>query len=280
MHKFYKFSLIIFLIIIFGLLILNETTGHFFNTNDYYFHLYRTQGACFSYYPEINCDSYAPLFAIISIPFQTEQLFILFVLFILVFLIPFLIYEKTYSIFSLLIYYTSSFVFNVLFASIFAQMLVTVFLILIIRNREFSKMDLIYYCLGCLSHNVGFLLLTPIILLKFVKLKEIPFFPFALVYQRALSVSTIFKLQPFVLWFYALFLDIKEVLILFGLFVGGFLNERVILFIPVLLALWLPIILELRPKKVKYLLYLNFALMFIFQAVIWFLDVYQSNLIN
>lgn len=281
MRNFFVITACLFAVFFVILISLVGPSNHFFNTNDYFFHLYKAQGSCFvEKYSLSECEGYAPGFSFLSSFFAgSESLFIIFVLIILIFIIPGVIYHKTRSTWSLLIYFSSSFVFNILYASIFAQMLLTVIVVLMLYSEKINVyVDTILLAIGYFTHSHWVFVLIPIMGYKFLnhfsniqKFKD--FFGFVVLKEKTLDFSTIFKLGPIINWFYSFQLDGRKLLLIAYFTVTSIIGDfRAILFVPILWAFWLPQIIEKKPGVHK-LLILNYLAWFIFECIAWFGDI-------
>jgi len=196
-------------------------TGHFSETNDYFFHFYKSNGDCFTkHYTQEACDRYPKGFEFLTSNFTNNEItFNLFALAIICFIIPLAIFTKTKSIWSIIIYFSSSFVFNVFYASIFAQAMLSLIFCLILRSEKINMKDPILLIASTFFHSKAIYVLIPVLLYKlsnkinFLKQKN---FPYVYLDFSTMNVSNTIKLGAIINWFYSLKLDDnKKLLILF-----------------------------------------------------------------
>lgn len=274
-------STIIFLFLCISLGITFEHWGEFsgwHTAGDYTFHWSRANDICpFPLYPIETCQNYRPLYQALTRVFAGQEfLFNIFPILILVFFIPFLIYSKTKSCWSLLAYYSSAFIFHTLFSSIFAQMLLTIFFVLMLYFDKFNPVrDLTFFLFGTLSHSKAFYVLTPIILYKIFskeldnhnsnKFKQFFFPTFSL--ANIPPDYLLFLANP-ISWFFSLKLSFSKNLLIFVFILGAFLQDyRSLLFLPILWSFWLPEILEKESTNKKYL----WSIVYVFWIILQFL---------
>lgn len=269
---------IVFLLFFSGIFVL---TGKFFNSNDYYFHFYRSQNKCFLEHYSLNeCKNYAPGYALISSLFSfNEGTFLLFNLFLICFLIPFIIYHYNKSILGLLIYFCSGFIFNVFYAGIFAQLLLSIFFLISISIKEFNLFDLLFLILSPFIHSTAPFFVLLMVVFKFFenfKFERLNSFVFLL--PSKLSFSVLFKLMPFPLWLYLNNLSFGKIFLILVFLFMALTDARSVLFIPLCLALWLPSQLIKKPLKIKQLIVLNLIFFFILSLILWGNDLITLNL--
>lgn len=271
-------------LLIFALMFVNhQNNGNFANSNDYFFHFERAKGKCFlgnGLYTEEKCKNYPPFLGIISSPFsQNQVIYNIFLLGILLIIIPLIICFKTKSMWSILIYFSSSYVYNTLYASIFSQMIIVLLVVLLLYNEKFKPIvDIPILIIANFTHNEGIYAIIPIIIYKIFKDKI--FFPKAFLFttliEKKLDFSSMFKLGPIINWFYTFKLSIAKILLIFFFIICGFIFDfRTILFVPVLWAYWLPEkILENKNKMYKIILGVSYVCWIFFEIFIWFRDIY------
>ena len=275
MKQFFIISLFFCIFLFTGFLALNEKTGSFFPalSSDFNFHFYKSTGLCFSQYPLESCLVYPGFYHLIASIFtQSESIFILFNIFLVGFLIPFAIYLKTKSLWSLLIYYSSSFAFNVMFSGIFAQAMLTFFVVLLLINDIFA-LDILFFAMGYFSHQKAIYVLFPVLLFKYIpillfryiklKFPKAKFFfipTFSLKIALEGLTKFVFFLVPVHLYYMFKLSFSKQILLMYFLIFASILNPRIYLFIPVLLSLWLPKMLNKKNGNIKTLLIFNYLL--------------------
>lgn len=285
MKKFLIICLLFFFVSFYGTYLNFQQEGHFSNTNDYLFHYSMAKGECLegvANYTLETCKNYPPLLSWISKPFSSNEItYQLFVLFILIILIPGIIFYSTKSVWSLLIYYSSSIVFNTIYASIFAQMMVFLIVALLLLKERFNPLiDLSLLLISPFVHNEAIYAVIPIILYKILKPKlEYFVFPaFVIFKEQTLTWSSLFKLGPIINWFYSLQLDNpKKILIFYFIVTGIIFDYRTILFIPLLWAYWLPEKIERYSNNKVYIIcnLICYFAVIIIQFFLWFWEIWS-----
>lgn len=283
--KAFLFIIAVFFLFLSGMLLIQATTGKLFNTMDYYFHFYKSKGLCYTENYSLDaCSSYPPLLSFISSPFSgSPLLFLIFNMAIFLIFIPSIIYFKTKNLWSLLIYYSSAFVFNVLYAGIFAQALLTLLIVLILREDKIVLADLIYLTIGEITHSKAFLVLMPLLFYKYFrnKFKDNNFFPFVFLKESYFDLHFAIKLMPIINYFYIIYMPISQsILILYYLVASAVIDYRASLFIPVLLAYFIPPLLRNKDRNFKGFLIIIYIAFFIMSFILCFRDIYLSNLAN
>lgn len=281
MRKFLTISIAFFLLFFGAVFYAHEHWGTFsgwIQESDYYFHFTKAKGECpANYYTQDFCVNYPPLYSILSSFFVwNEWAFNLLPMFILIFVIPSIIYHRTRSEWSLLIYFSSSIVFNIIFASVFAQMLSMVFFTIVLSFKKFDLLrDGILSLLAVLSHREAIFVMGALILFKVFreKIDEIKFsrampllgLSFSGKPDDHVGALYLFLFAPAINWIYSLKLSFSKILFIAFFFVGGIVvNYRVLLFIPILWAFWLPeIIQRFHPKERKFVVFLYLSWMFL-----------------
>lgn len=291
MNKFFIFSLFFFILFfgVFYYTYLNwgEFSG-WVNDSDYYFHWSKSNGQCPDrFYTKEACETYSPIYHILGSFFTFDEwAFNLLPMIILIFLIPYLIYRKTKSNWSILIYFSSVLIFNIMYASLFAQMMFMIFFTLILYFEKFHLIrDVGLSILGIFSHREAIFVVIPLLLLKiFGKHLDVfldgPFFalfglPFTGHPDDQAGPVYFFSFSPLINWFFTLRLSVSKILFISFFFMGAvFLNYRTLLFIPILWAFWLPEIIEKTDERYKKFLIWIYLVWIILQFVTF---VYIAN---
>lgn len=279
----YVIIFVIAFVIATGIYLSYVETQKFFNSNDYYFHLEKAKGKCLSeFYTVEACDNYPGFFHFLAGPFaENEFFFLILILSIILILIPALVLEKTNSYWSVALFFASGFPYIVLYSSILAQALLSVFFVLIIRNPENNKKDFLYLFFGLLTHSKALFVLLPLIAYKFFKNHKTEFLaPIVFLNARAFGLTELIKLFPLAIYPYMIFLGVPELTLISVYALAGFIisDFRPLLFIPLLLALWLPKIFNKRAFQIKVLISLNLSIYMIFQIILFFQDLINLNL--
>lgn len=288
MKKFLIVSVGFFLIFFSVFLITYYNWGSFSGwvvDSDYYHHWSLANGHCPErFYVLETCLKYPPLYSKITAFISwNEWLFNIFPMIISIFIIPWIIYKRTNSSWSLLIYYSSSVVFNIFFASIFPQMLFLLFFTIILYFKKFNLFrDGAIGLLSVFAHHqaiyvVIFLLVFKIFSERIDQIK-IPFlvpflsFPFSGKPDDQAGWDYFLIFSPLINWYYTFKLSKSKILaILFFFFGAYFLNYRVLLFIPVLWAFWLPELINKFNTREKLVLALIYSIWGLIQFLYFYL---------
>lgn len=271
MRRFLAISIPLFLVVLATIVIIHQFTGYYFVSNDHFFHFYRSQGDCFTeHYKVEECGGYPPLLAWLT-PFPMDELgFIIFILFLLIILIPQIIYVQTGSLWSLAIYYPSLFIFNVIYAGIYAQGLLALWFTLMLSTR-LGKHDLLLLFLGFLTHSYWAYVLIPTLVFKAIKdIEAEPVWGYVFLKDTPMDFSTFFKLIPISFWLYALSFPLAVNLLMGYFLYASFTDFRASLFIPLIFSLYFPEAVRNRNWKAKVLIALTSILFFFMQFWVTF----------
>lgn len=220
--------------------------------SDYYFHWSKANGECPTrFYDYEKCVSYSPLYSMITKYFSfSEYAFNVFPMILTIFLIPLVLYRRTKSIFSPLIYFSSAFIFTVFYASIFAHALLSLIFVLILTSKKhLTFWNGALYALSLFTHSQAVYVMLPLFLYKIWqddgKIISSAFVP-TIFFQAKnrmdeLTFNHLFFVGFPINWFYSFFLEKSKILLITFFLIGAVaINYRSILFIPLLWSVWLP----------------------------------------
>lgn len=154
-----------------------ERFSSFGASNDYLFHLYRAEGKCeelityspVKYYSIENCKNYPVGYYVLSSFFgwAGEMPFFAFNLIILCFLIPLILKRLVNNNWIIPLYFSCSFLYNVIYAGIFPQMLIALCFLcyLLFRNSQYKYL---FVGIGIFSHNLGLPFFAFVMLIDFL----------------------------------------------------------------------------------------------------------------
>lgn len=154
--------------------------GHFSNSNDYLFHFHRAKGECFL--PEhygFSCNTYPILFNLIASNFALNEIkFFLFAFALIFVLTPFLLWLNARNQWVIPFYLAISTPFNFLYAGVFPQALILVFLLGYLYLRQFNApfLGFLLVLASFFTHQYGFLFMALIFVLDHL-FKANPGFP-------------------------------------------------------------------------------------------------------
>lgn len=284
MKKAIAMSLAVFAIFSIGFLFLENSTGKMLNADDFNFHFFRANEKCYDGYKQRVCDSYAIIPKLISKFFAfTKETFILGYLLILCFVIPYLIFKK--DLLALAIYFSSSFMTSILFSGVWAQLLLTIIFILMLKTNDFKFLIALFF-VGLGTHSQAFFVLLPVIIFKFADnlfifknyLKDFKSFGIIIAPSGVLNLDGLLRLLPLPFFFQFLALKPLQLGLIFYFFIAGVLiDNRAALFIPILAALWLPELYANQNRNIKNLVYLACGIYFFCNVLIFFLAEFLFN---
>jgi hypothetical protein len=227
--------------------------GHYGFSNDYFFHFNKILGGCYEQvYSVSECGDYPNLYhSLLSfLLVSDESTYLSINLWLIFFLIPFLLLLKSNDFFTPLIYYSSMTPYYFIFAGTFAQALLTLwFVLFFLLDNFFFRFLLTIFAF--LTHRSAVYVFIPLWVYHYV-LKhyyhgqtftkfnpQIFFYGFFDWWAVLINYLT---LTPFFHYLMVFSLAYADFLLVLIYFMGAFLiaNFRANLFIPVLLALWLP----------------------------------------
>ena len=228
--------------------------------SDYYFHWSRANGECPTrFYDYEKCVSYSPMYSMITKYFSgNEIVFNFFPMILTIFLIPIILFYTTRSIFSTLIYFSSVFVFNIFYASIFAHALLSLlFVLILVSKKHLTFWNGGLYALSLFSHSQAVYVMLPLFLYKawqdYGKVILYAMSPSLILLKNKADEMTfnhLFFLGFPSNWFYTFKLEQSKVLLIFYFIIGAIaINYRSLLFIPLLWSVWLPSFYEKSPYK-------------------------------
>lgn len=245
---------IMFAAILIGLVAFHSMNSRYFDSNDFYFHFYKSRGECYTqhYTPE-ECAAYPPGFSSLAALFAGTQIgFILFCVFLIFFLIPCALLASGRSVYAPLIYFSSATPFLLLGSAIFAQALLIFVWVLALRHEKLGFWEVLAFGgLALLIHSTAVFVFAPIIMLRWWQknITGLPKFPVIILTPVNLSWSIALKVLPLPFWGLALKLPMDKIIFLAYFFVAALIIDfRASLFIPVALALWLPEIIKAQKQ--------------------------------
>jgi len=294
MNKLNLFLLVFFFVTLFGLYYsFYLSFGHFSNSNDYLFFLGRNKGECF--YPEHYADScssnkYIGYIILTQISTQiigqgnSEPIFFLFNLLFLVVLIPITLRHIVKNNWIIPLYFSVSFVFNILYSAVFPQMLIfELFLCLIIFKD--SDYKYLFWFLSFFVHEQGFAFITvSLILLELfnrmgkINFPELPFYSVIILKGVTFTgqfLDVFIKFIPFpfaFIGFKELFKQ-KQFFLLCVLLITVFasiLDIRTLLFSELILIIPFSNYVEVSKKPFKILTAILIIEYFVFQLILWY----------
>lgn len=255
--KAFFIGLIIFLFVFLVLFNYSLRSGHFGFSNDYFFHFNKFLGGCYDdVYTKKECvnypDFYHFVFSLI-LP-HDEFSFVLGNLWLIFLLIPMLMGYYSKSIFSPLIYFSSMTPFYFAFASTFAQAFMVLEFVAFFVFTSFEA-RLVIAALALFTHRASFYIFVPLWLYIWFRNKPFPELKHILFFYDFYTWDKVFWnfliLTPFINFIFLFRLAMPQILVVFAYFAGAFFvaEFRATLYIPILLALWLPSVIQGYSKE-------------------------------